>query len=381
MNRAIRAARRTARNSPLPEHVRLRTLRALGQELREEQTLRRRQEVGRSSFRWWTAAAAAAVVVALSGSLGYLLIEDDPRAVVAEAKRQLFESSAVRFKAEFADPEETLKLACRVTCRNGDGLVRQETIGGRVSVIDYSRQTGISLLPQRREFSQVRFDTRAETSDELHRNILSELRVLWEGDHESLSPRKINGREVVGFRTRSDGKTMEVWIDRETSAPVRIVLESKLTGRCVLTEFQFDPEIDEGAFSLSAPADYAQLPPGAIDLREASHRDLARGLGFLARLNGGTFPDQPNVSTDLLGGAITGEYSSADLAKMGVTFARMTVFLAALPEHCSHWGYVGSGVKLGQADMPVIWWQECGSGVRRVIYGDLQVRDVPLHSL
>ena len=41
------------------------------------------------------------------------------------------------------------------------------------------------------------------------------------------------------------------------------------------------------------------------------------------------------------------------------------------------WHYAGQGVRLGDAGKPVCWWRPDGGETYRVIYGDLNVRDVP----
>ena len=43
--------------------------------------------------------------------------------------------------------------------------------------------------------------------------------------------------------------------------------------------------------------------------------------------------------------------------------------------------YVGSGVKLGSAKEIVCWYRLKGASLHRAVYGDLQVRDVPLDEL
>ena len=51
------------------------------------------------------------------------------------------------------------------------------------------------------------------------------------------------------------------------------------------------------------------------------------------------------------------------------------MFVQALPAG-SDWHYVGGGVELGEADMPICWWKPAGSQTYRVVFGDLSVRDL-----
>jgi hypothetical protein len=43
--------------------------------------------------------------------------------------------------------------------------------------------------------------------------------------------------------------------------------------------------------------------------------------------------------------------------------------------------YAGNGVKLGEADKAIFWYQPEGSETWRVIYGDLRVKDVAPENL
>jgi hypothetical protein len=45
------------------------------------------------------------------------------------------------------------------------------------------------------------------------------------------------------------------------------------------------------------------------------------------------------------------------------------------------WHYAGKGVKLGDGDTPIFWYQPQGSETYRVIYGDLSVKDVAPENL
>ncbi len=40
------------------------------------------------------------------------------------------------------------------------------------------------------------------------------------------------------------------------------------------------------------------------------------------------------------------------------------------------WHYAGAGVKLGDAEKAIFWYQPQGSDTCRVVYGDLNVKDV-----
>jgi hypothetical protein len=45
------------------------------------------------------------------------------------------------------------------------------------------------------------------------------------------------------------------------------------------------------------------------------------------------------------------------------------------------WHYAGNGVKFGDAETAIFWYQPEGSETYRVIYGDLSVKDVAAENL
>lgn len=55
-------------------------------------------------------------------------------------------------------------------------------------------------------------------------------------------------------------------------------------------------------------------------------------------------------------------------------------FIEQLPEG-SDWRYIGEDVKLGDGSQAVCWWKPPGSSFYRIVYGDLNVRDVAPNDL
>ena len=66
--------------------------------------------------------------------------------------------------------------------------------------------------------------------------------------------------------------------------------------------------------------------------------------------------------------------------QIGMSFARGMLF-HQIQETQGEWNYTGAGVKLGDADTPIFWYQPQGSETYRVIYGDLSVKDVAAEDL
>jgi hypothetical protein len=56
------------------------------------------------------------------------------------------------------------------------------------------------------------------------------------------------------------------------------------------------------------------------------------------------------------------------------------IFLQSF-ETGGNWGYTGKGVKLGETEKIVLWYQLPGSNTYRAIYGDLRAADIAQEDL
>ena len=63
-----------------------------------------------------------------------------------------------------------------------------------------------------------------------------------------------------------------------------------------------------------------------------------------------------------------------------MSFAKGMLFHQIL-ESQGQWKYAGAGVKLGDANTAIFWYQPKDSATYRVIYGDLSVKDVAPENL
>ena len=69
-----------------------------------------------------------------------------------------------------------------------------------------------------------------------------------------------------------------------------------------------------------------------------------------------------------------------ETGRLMMTFVRGMLFLQIL-EARSEFQYSGNGVKLGDAEKAIFWYQPKGSETYRIIYGDLSVKDVSAEEL
>jgi hypothetical protein len=67
--------------------------------------------------------------------------------------------------------------------------------------------------------------------------------------------------------------------------------------------------------------------------------------------------------------------SDEEETEQGMKVTRHLLFIRFFKGQ-GEWHYAGNGVKLGEADKAIFWYQPEGAETYRVIYGDLSVKDV-----
>ncbi len=187
--------------------------------------------------------------------------------------------------------------------------------------------------------------------------------------------KEINGRQVVGFQVSEARMTLTIWADSKTRSPVRIKLVQGQSS-IILKNIEFDVEVDDSQVSMDVPAGYT-VADTELDMTKFSEEDFVETLRLWAELVlDGSFPDRLKPE-DLVAAPIDIDQlnlSPEEHMEAGTRLARGYIFLHVLA-HGVGYEYVGKGVKLGDAEKAVFWYQPQGSETYRVIYGDLSVRD------
>ena len=203
---------------------------------------------------------------------------------------------------------------------------------------------------------------------------------------EELGQWDIDGQEAVGFLVRSHDEEVTIWANAETAMPIRIELRYGQT-RYILKNMEFDVPVDELLVSMEAPADYVSSDQ-EFDMSQFSEDDFVVTLQIWAEhFHNGNFPESLNLEdlmklTPQLGEKIDKlDISEQEKMQLGMTFGRGFIFFQQMGPNGVDWQYVGSGVKLGEADKAIFWYQPRGSETYRVIYGDLSVEDAKADEL
>ena len=203
---------------------------------------------------------------------------------------------------------------------------------------------------------------------------------------QELGQREIDGRKAVGFLVRSHNEEVTIWADAKTATPIRIEL---LYGQTlyILKNIEFDVPVEESLVSMDVPAGYT-LSDKQFDMTQFTEQDFITSLRLYAEhLLAGSFPQSLSLE-DLMNqtpriGEKIGQLNISDEEKtqLGMTLGRGFVFFQQLGPNGVDWHYAGSGVKLGEGDKAIFWYQPKGSQTYRVIYGDLSAKDVAPENL
>jgi hypothetical protein len=255
-----------------------------------------------------------------------------------------------------------------------------------VSIIDLETSRILSLTISKKEAAYI--DLKGLPSMPNYMEILRNLiKGLQENPHfevEELGTQEIDGQEAIGFLARHPKAEITIWANPKTALPIRI---EQVSGqmKVICKNVKFDVPMDESQFSMEVPEGYKQQQM-ELDLMGATEEDFIEGLRIRAKLFGGQFPDGVAVEDYLKQApAIAGKMEELNLpekedTELGMKLGKHLLFIRFFKGQ-GQWHYAGAGVKLGDAETAIFWYQPKDSETWRVIYGDLSVKDVPAEEL
>jgi hypothetical protein len=190
----------------------------------------------------------------------------------------------------------------------------------------------------------------------------------------------------MGCELTSEAPGVEaIYADPETALPVRA---EHITPNMQVTcdNMQFDVDLDEAKFSMEVPEGYVTRDAG-IDFKDSSESGFVETLRIWAEIiEDGHFPDGialedvvkmgPKFDQGMKREGLTEEQQIEVATRWGQGYVFIRFFKGQ-----GQWHYAGQGVKLGDADKAIFWYQPQDSETWRVIYGDLRIEDVAAENL
>ena len=198
---------------------------------------------------------------------------------------------------------------------------------------------------------------------------------------ENKGIQKIDGRDYIVFVADSNNQTITIWADPKTALPIRI--EQKTPNMQIAGDnMQFDVPLDESRFTMEVPANYKVIENAGVDFNKSTESDFIETLRISAEIFGdGQFPDSINLEDIVKAAPKFGEgLKRANLmdqkaVDVAARWAQGFVFIRFFKGQ-GQWHYAGKGVKMGDSNTPIFWYQPQESQTWRVIYGDLRVEDI-----
>lgn len=192
-------------------------------------------------------------------------------------------------------------------------------------------------------------------------------------------------KQLLGVWTPSEpGNEFEVATDEKMPAGEK--WQKWIVVGALCHEIALSPELEASDFSLDPPAGYAFEKQAPATVTED---EMIAYLGAAARFNDNQFPDSPYQAFDRDKFNASSEKKVTDrlavdqaLIDIQDKFMMREIYRSPVKQfeddHTvpKSFHYVGSGVKVGQADRMVCWYKLLKSSKFRALFGDLSTKDV-----
>ncbi|MBN2594046.1 MAG: hypothetical protein JXA81_11105 [Sedimentisphaerales bacterium] len=337
-----------------------------------------------------TKLAAAAVIIA-AVLVGILQLDGNgANAVYAGVVEQLQYARTMTYSIVTHTPVESMPTLRQQMAFKEPGLMRTTTADGHITVIDWNQNKGMTLWPPKREYIDFKASNYQHDPAQDPFMVVEKLRTLPSEADEVLGEKEIDGRLLQGFRVTQGDMINTAWIDSQTEQLVRVEIEytSSPGMNTIMTDFQFNVELDDSLFSLTPTEGYTRMEVQA-DVSTVTEHDLITYLQMWSTwTKDGTFPPTfnpiqlPKVTAEMIKEGKFGEDETSQLQRQAeaMQMYRGIMFVTQLPAE-SNWRYAGENVKYGDTETPIFWYQPTGSQTFRVIYGDLNIRDIAPENL
>jgi outer membrane lipoprotein-sorting protein len=275
------------------------------------------------------------------------------------------------------------------------GLVRTERVSGGGPIIVFSRQAGKRLILDPGTKTAVLMEgylpgeARGNAHDEAVSGVQS-FRTLAEKNGKPAGEKLIGKTKVQGFRVQeATGQELFIWVDPETRSPIQVEISGKFGGgqtyRSLISEFELDPKLDDSLFSLDPPQGY-KLNTQNLSLVEDNDAGtpedaIVKLLRMYAEKSAGSFPgkidDWVAYGEKFKDEKIQGP-TDPKMMKLINIVVRVQLLLL---ESKGKYVYRPDGIKLGDADKMLFWYQAKGKETYRAVFGDLHIADVTADQL
>jgi outer membrane lipoprotein-sorting protein len=264
------------------------------------------------------------------------------------------------------------------------GMLRNESNSGVVTV---SRRDGeqmrVLVLEPRTKTAQL-VEANIAALKGKNPDIVAEFRALADKPGEPLESRQVGDVKAKGFRVKSDGQTISLWVHPKTARPILVEMDAEAVGeegKFVLSEITFDEKLDEKLFSLDVPEGF-KLNTNQIKVSFDLEQNVINLLGAYTKLTGGTFPEKLDDWAAYGKAMSNGGKAKPDPATIQA-FSGAGAITALLTDKKvgEDFAYSAKDAKLGDKDKVVFWHRDKAKGTYRAVFADLTAREVPAEEI
>jgi outer membrane lipoprotein-sorting protein len=262
------------------------------------------------------------------------------------------------------------------------GHLRTTTVDGYIAIVDGTSGKMISIVPQG-GYTLAEIDCFNKTDGTGPFASIQAMKNLPAKADERLGQKEIDGIDCDGYKVTQGDLAKTVWLDAKTGDLVQVELKyASAPGMDkIIKNIKFDIVLEDSLFSLTPPAGYK---PFGVELKSdvaaETEETFIAWLRWWPTANvDETFPPMvagSEIAKVVMDMGREGKLKGPgwDNREAGLMFKAL-LFVARLPAS-SNWRYAGNGVKFGTTDKAIFWYKPTDSKNYRVIYGDLQVREV-----
>jgi hypothetical protein len=329
----------------------------------------------------WRAASVAAAVVIVAVAAWFLLGKvPTASASFAEMVRRVCQTRTVSYDYTVRIPGgQDVKYSVSLNQIGQRRLVSPD----RVQVVDYVQHKGLTLYPATRKARL--FEWFWPSGDPVE-----DLRKAGDSAGQFIAKEIVDGREAIVYQVAGKQQVMRVWVDPKAELPIRMEVRASVPDGpetiTILDNFCWGCPIPESSVSLNLPPGYSfdqsqdyKTEESLVHLlktcADMSGGQMDQGT-VLGLLNRGYKSDAVALGNDVIQTADVREQERED---MRVCLGGLA-FIEQIKANGT-WRYWGQGLRLGDTQAVICWWQPSGGENYRVMYGDLQVKDVAKRSL
>jgi outer membrane lipoprotein-sorting protein len=202
---------------------------------------------------------------------------------------------------------------------------------------------------------------------------------------DPMPDRRIGEVNAKGFHVNYLGVDQVVYVDPKSAMPIEVDMDmgqAMGTSKIVISDFNFDANLDPALFSLDVPTGYTVRTSPKVEMSGDLGQNVVPMLRAYASHKNNQFPAKIDDTPDIIATVIGNRNGRSDPAAVKL-FSNMFATRAILSplKKGVDWDYLPSGVKLGDADKIILWYKGSKTNAYKAIYGDLRIADVAADQL